>query len=286
MNGTFNGSQGFVVAEQLKGAYMPHIFGSAVHFQTWRKQNPRARIVKATCARGRSVRGIDHRGEIYDDPGEKTMDTKVTGVTTRRQPPASELNAHFGPSPRETTPAPAVLTSPTPDPARAGTATPKPDTASLLRELINVEKAQLTDIERLVQIQADHIATTREIWTTLNVIAGRLETLAAAPQVAAPAAAMVASPATNGGSYEDVEMHAVIMTYDDKGQPAYKMTGGKYSKFGVRIWPEVLPLLNVDPATLKPGPNPITATVRVALKLDESDGTLKAQKVVGLAPAK
>jgi hypothetical protein len=47
------------------------------------------------------------------------------------------------------------------------------------------------------------------------------------------------------------------MSYDDNGQPVYKAKGGQYSKFGVRIWPEVLPVLGVNPATLKPGPNPV-----------------------------
>jgi hypothetical protein len=61
------------------------------------------------------------------------------------------------------------------------------------------------------------------------------------------------------------------------------MMGGRYVKFGVRVWPEILPLLDIDPATLKPGPNPCVRTVRVQLKLDEADGTLKVQKVIGLA---
>ena len=92
MLGIFNGQQGFVVAEQFTATHAPHVFTDVVHFQAWRKLNPRARIVKATCAHGRCVRGVDHRGETYDqiEREEKTMTT--------------ELDKHFGLNPRQATP--------------------------------------------------------------------------------------------------------------------------------------------------------------------------------------
>jgi hypothetical protein len=61
----------------------------------------------------------------------------------------------------------------------------------------------------------------------------------------------------------------LLVGIDDAGEPTYKAKGGQYAKFGVRIWPEVLPSLGIDPAALtcaykcaagagagKPGPNP------------------------------
>jgi len=111
--------------------------------------------------------------------------------------------------------------------------------------------------ERLDQIEAD-ISALRE---GLAVAAGQ------------PAGA---NPSASG---DTVVFEAVIllMSYDDNGQPVYKAKGGPYMKFGVRIWPEVLPSLGVDPATLKPGPNPVNIRVRALM------GEHGPRKVIGLA---
>ncbi len=69
----------------------------------------------------------------------------------------------------------------------------------------------------------------------------------------------------------------LLLSYDDNGQPVYKVKGGQYQKFGVRVWPEVLPLLNVDPASLKPGPNPVKLHVVVLM------GEHGPRKVIGLS---
>ena len=68
------------------------------------------------------------------------------------------------------------------------------------------------------------------------------------------------------------------MTYDDKGNAAYKAKGGPYTKFGVRIWPEILDSLNVEPGSLKPGPNAVHPRAVMALM-----GETGPRKVVGLA---
>lgn len=69
----------------------------------------------------------------------------------------------------------------------------------------------------------------------------------------------------------------IVLGYDDKGAPTYRIKGGQYSKWGVIAYPEVMGLLGVDPATLKPGPNPF-AKVVVALM-----GEKHPKKVIGLA---
>ena len=79
----------------------------------------------------------------------------------------------------------------------------------------------------------------------------------------------------------------LVASTDDNGKPVYKVKGGKYAKHGVRVWPEVLPVLGIKADELKPGPNPYSATVRVLLKkyTDEETGQekLTPQKVIGLA---
>jgi hypothetical protein len=64
---------------------------------------------------------------------------------------------------------------------------------------------------------------------------------------------------------------------DQTGELTYKALGGQYAKFGVRIWPEVLPALGVDPAQLHPGPNAVTLHL-VALMGDKGP-----RKVISLA---
>lgn len=69
----------------------------------------------------------------------------------------------------------------------------------------------------------------------------------------------------------------IVLGYDDKGAPTYRIKGGQYSKWGVIAYPEVMGLLGVDPTTLKPGPNPFNKAV-VALM-----GEKHPKKVIGLA---
>jgi hypothetical protein len=70
---------------------------------------------------------------------------------------------------------------------------------------------------------------------------------------------------------------SILVGMDDNGQPTYKAKGGQYTKFGVRIWGEVLQLLGIDPATLNPGQNPVN--LRVIALLGENG----PRKIIGLA---
>jgi hypothetical protein len=74
-----------------------------------------------------------------------------------------------------------------------------------------------------------------------------------------------------------VDASVLLMSYDDNGQPIYKVKGGQYMKFGIRVWPEVLPVLGIQTTSLKPGPNPINLRVRVLM------GEHGPRKVVSLA---
>lgn len=87
------------------------------------------------------------------------------------------------------------------------------------------------------------------------------------------------TPTNGNGSYgyRDFACTTIILSYDDKGEATYKAQGVPYSKFGVRIWPEVLPTLGIDPAALQPGPNPFVANLRAEM------GDKGPRKVIGLA---
>ena len=85
-----------------------------------------------------------------------------------------------------------------------------------------------------------------------------------------------AAPAAAGQTVEFIAT-ALLVGIDDNGQLTYKAKGGQYAKFGVRIWPEVLPELGINPDELKPGPNPVNLHL-VALM-----GEKGPRKVIGLA---
>jgi hypothetical protein len=93
----------------------------------------------------------------------------------------------------------------------------------------------------------------------------------------AAAASQPAAAPTAPGQTVDFVATVLLVGMDDNGQPTYKAKGGPYMKFGVRVWPEVLPELGLDPASLKPGPNPVNLHV-LALMGDKGP-----RKVIGLA---
>ena len=87
------------------------------------------------------------------------------------------------------------------------------------------------------------------------------------------------------GTFSEMMIAEIIMTYDDNGKAAYKAKGAPYQKHGVRVWDEVLPTLGIDPATLTPGPNtiePIRARVLMNAPTEEGK-TAQPRKVTGKA---
>ena len=144
--------------------------------------------------------------------------------------------------------------------------------------------AQLKTLDlmaRLTSASEAQLEAMREIRSLLGIISGKLDAIAdrPAPAPAAAAAATNGNGEAAGGSYKDFDAEAITMGQDDNGRVVYKIKGGPFAKYGVRVWPEVLPLLGVDVDELQPGPNAFTGRVRVLL-----DETGAAKKVVG--PAK
>lgn len=92
------------------------------------------------------------------------------------------------------------------------------------------------------------------------------------------------APITNSGQFTEMMIDNIIMTYSDKGEPAYKATGTPYNKFGVRVWPETLPALGIDPASLKPGPNPQPAPIKASVLMQvNEEGKASPRKITGKA---
>ena len=118
--------------------------------------------------------------------------------------------------------------------------------------------------ERLDVIEAD----TDKMAVQLQSI---VDALASALAATAPAAAAVPT-----GQTVQFDANVILVGIDDNGQYTYKAKGGQYQKFGVRIWPEVLPALGLDPDQLKPGPNAVNLHL-VALMGDKGP-----RKVIGI----
>lgn len=79
--------------------------------------------------------------------------------------------------------------------------------------------------------------------------------------------------------YRDFMADAIIVTvHDDDQDRSYRIRGYPFRRFGVRVWPEVLPQLGLDPRELRPGANAVSVKVRA--ELDEHG---KPKKIVGPA---
>lgn len=138
-------------------------------------------------------------------------------------------------------------------------------------EAQNAKLAALTDtLSHLIEISD---ATAESSATMAEGLAKFSHAMATWTQ---PAAGQPATPAPVGNT---VVFMAETLTYGiaEDGKPIYKIKGGQYTKFGVRVWPEALPGLGVNPDTLKPGPNAFSKAVLAVM------GEKGPQKVIGLA---
>lgn len=135
-------------------------------------------------------------------------------------------------------------------------------TAQEIRDLF---AGMTEDVERMERRLLGKIEALTE---ELEAMRGGLQTAATPPAV---------------GTFGEMVIDTIVMTYDDAGKPAYKAKGAPYQKHGVRVWDEVLPALGIDPASLKPGPNtiePISARVLMNAPTEEGK-TAQPRKVTG-----
>lgn len=146
--------------------------------------------------------------------------------------------------------------------------------AEAFREEIRAAFAKIET--RIENLHAENDSIRHDLETLINAVS----TITAGIQHAATAT----PPITNSGQFTEMMIDNIIMTYSDKGEPAYKATGTPYNKFGVRVWPETLPTLGIDPASLKPGPNPRPAPIKASVLMQVNDeGKASPRKVTGRA---
>lgn len=148
--------------------------------------------------------------------------------------------------------------------------TPDRITAQEIRELFkNMNIATAERIEELREEISQQATEINGLIAELHAMRGGLQ--------------QAATPPAQVGTFKDMIIETIVMTYDDNGKPAYKGLGAPFQKFGVRIWDEVLPQF-IDPATLKPGKNAIAPTpARVLMNTPEEGKTAQPRKVTGKA---
>jgi hypothetical protein len=128
--------------------------------------------------------------------------------------------------------------------------------------------------------QPDRI-TAQEIRERFEELAQQIECLSGMVETIRNGLKTAATPPAVG-TFGEMMIDSIVMTYDDAGKLAYKAKGAPYQKHGVRVWDEVLPALGIDPASLKPGPNPIEPIrARVLMNPPQNDKPAQPRKVTG-----
>ena len=70
----------------------------------------------------------------------------------------------------------------------------------------------------------------------------------------------------------------IITTLDDSGtRKLFRIKGGQFSTYGLRVWPEIIESFDLDPEELQLGSTPFTKRVKALV------GMSGKQKVIGLA---
>ena len=80
------------------------------------------------------------------------------------------------------------------------------------------------------------------------------------------------------GKLVEFDATEIVTTFDDSGtRKLFRIKGGQFSTYGLRVWDEVLQQFGYDPEDLEPGSTPFTE--RVVARV----GVTGKQKVIGLA---
>ena len=80
------------------------------------------------------------------------------------------------------------------------------------------------------------------------------------------------------GKLVEFDATEIVTTLDDSGtRKLFRIKGGQFSTYGLRVWDEVLQQFGYDPEDLEPGSTPFTE--RVVARV----GVTGKQKVIGLA---
>lgn len=171
-----------------------------------------------------------------------------------------------------------MTTETQPNPTRI--VTPAAQQLELLTRIAAAIEAQNARFDKLAEL-LDHVieisdATAESSGTVAESLAAFNAAMATWTAPSASSGAVTPQAAQAGPT---VVFMAETISYGiaEDGKPVYKVRGGQYQKFGVRVWPETLSLLGIDAGKLKPGPNAFAKPV-IALM-----GEKGPRKVIGLA---
>lgn len=136
------------------------------------------------------------------------------------------------------------------------------------------------------QFRADLRADLAEIMDELHSQRAELVNIRADIEAIRAGLTQATQPAQTAGQFTEMWIDSILMNYDKKGKANYTASGEPYKQFGVRVWEEVIPLLGLDPLSLKPGPNPQIPAIRARVLLHEykteaGEPKIAPQKVTG-----
>jgi hypothetical protein len=109
-------------------------------------------------------------------------------------------------------------------------------------------------------------------------------TAAPAAKTAAPAAVGATGTATAGAHVDGEFDAAELVGSTNAGKTYWKVKGGRFTQYGVTVWPEVLTAAGFDAAALDPA-RIYDLTGYKALYANKADGSGKPDKVTALAKA-
>lgn len=145
---------------------------------------------------------------------------------------------------------------------------PNNPNAPLLVKIADLLQRQIDDAP---QMHAELLDALQLISQTLAEILQSIKTQ--------PMAQPASQPAVPTANVRDFTAEILVMTTDDNGKPAFKIKGFPFNEFGVRVWPEILPAIGIEPAAVKPGPNQLPAGLTVRAVLNEKGSP---KKIIGL----
>ena len=140
---------------------------------------------------------------------------------------------------------------------------------TLLQDILSELKAVRTEITALGEtLDAINQAST----SVTEIVPGNGKAAAVPIQPNLP-------PAAQPLDTVQFDVDTIVKAINEDGQPTFRVRGPLYPRFGIKVWPEVLPKLGLDPDSLPVGQTPFNARVLALM------GDKYPKKVVGLAPS-
>jgi uncharacterized membrane protein len=143
--------------------------------------------------------------------------------------------------------------------------------------------AQQAARDEAAQFRADLRADLAEIMDELHSQRAELVNVRADLEAIRAGLTQASQPARGNATFGEMEITAILKSIDKQNKINYTATGTPYSKWGVRVWDEILPALGIDPDTLEFGNNTITPAIRARVLLGETKNRETGKVVTGKA---